>query len=985
MKKTKSGVRKIFAVVGGLIVGANSPLSGQAGESSLDGDEVFELSPFEVGAQEEQGYRATSSLVGGRTKMSMDDIANSVDVITKDLMEDMAVTDIQDIAVIANNVEPATVGFANTSGESREVWNYNWITIRGFRVGTATRNFMNLETSVDAYNTQSVDFSKGPNAVLFGLGDPGGTYNYSTKTPFFEDDNSVSYKIGSEGGHRFSFDVNRVLVEDKLSVRVNGLKQDWEYYHKPGYTQTDALHVSLRWKPLENSTFTFSHEYNNVDRAYPKMYFGQDRVTPWLAAGGPEVVDFALDVDDPRNPDGIAKGSNVLLAGNDKATPVGDAAMSIKGVTYMVHDLEDVVHDRFLQIDPYVVNGLQVADPYTYANFGYPMNYSASGPNGLSDTRYNVTELNFQQKLAENLYLDLSYGKNDQQKLSANGINSDIWVYPEAGERFGELYTVTSRPMQMRRYWDIEDIRMSLSYDFDFGDRSNYLGSHRIAVMAEKNDKTEIWEQGRLVTTRDPNNEISGSLRASKLRPSFYSFFNPAEGEYTAMDWRQTYWDQDRIEIDGYAFDWLQTDLWANMALRQKLDTKLYVLQSRFWNDRIVTSIGYRKEARDEFRSAGTYADQTDPTAIIVPEYGYVDNKPAGESSFRYAKIPGEPTDYVSGISRNHGLVFHATDWVSLTYNRSNSIGLPSDSKDIFGNFLGSSQGITDDYGVRFKLLEEKVFLSLNAYETHSDESMQFGDFRTDAWTLEEILVANSDVTGVTSNMLENGNGHTNASKVAEGIELMINGNFANGWSFRISGSQNETLINEAGMDMIAFWDERYANVYSNPAYQGLYINDGSSTFGARVDDAAYEIAKIRALQDNQQFPSSKYALTSIVKYKVQGDGFLGGSSFGTVIDWKSAPIVGYYQDASGNFDITRPAKGEERTNVDFFAAYGRSLTDKVDWRLQLNVRNVFDDNDPYVIEKRSVGTDPDNFTWQNYKWRPVNGLTWELTNSFSF
>lgn len=985
MKKidTKPHWRPAYSAAACLaLFGASNGLAQSVAQTE---DEIFELSPFEVSAGEEQGYRATTSLLGGRTATGMKDIANSVDVLTKDLIEDLAITDVQDMAAIANNVEPAEVGFANSNGEEREAWNFNYLTIRGFKVGTATRNFMNLETSVEAYNAQRVDFSKGPNAVLFGLGDPGGSYNYSTKVPFFTDENKVSYKIGSEGGQRATADVNKVLIEDKLAIRVNALSQDWEYFHKPGYTVSDALHASLRWKPTEKTTLTLSHEYNNVDRAYPRKVFGADQFSRYLEAGAPEVVDFYIAEDDPRNPDGIAQGNAILLAGSDTAVDRRDYDLRIIGNAYIVSDRETATRSRYLLSETGNANGISISDPQKLIDAGYPINYQPAGTNTLSDTRFNVTEFNLQQKITEDLYLDFSYGKSDQQKLSTHSVSTALRVEPESGEHFGEYYTSTSRPMQLRRYWDIEDFRLSLSYDFDFGERSDIFGTHRLAAMMEQNEKNEVWDQWRMVTTGTPDGPISTSnFASSSLRPLFKEYFDPSAGEYYSSDWRDSYWAKETMNIDGYTFEWTKTDNWANKKQRYELDTKLYVLQSRFWNDRIVTSIGYRDETRDEWLASGVRGDRSNPYTIVLPAYGYLDGTPTGDMSFRNAALPDELTDSNSGISRNHGVVFHATDWISFSFSRANSIGLPSESKDIHGDLLGATDGETDEYGVRFNLFEDRLNVSINSYETVAQQTRKFSSFATDMQTIETILYSNPEVTGSTEDLLENSGTHSRSNEVAEGTELIVNGSLGNGWTFRLSGRKNETTIQEAGTDMLDYFASR-RSVYANPDYADLTTENGTKVLSSYLSDADYEAAKIVALQGNQSFPSSKYRMNGILKYRFQGDSALKGTSLGTSFNWSSAPIIGYFEDENANFDITRPAKGEDRTFVDFFATYSRPLNDKVDWRIQLNVKNVFDEDDPYVIAKRSIGTDPDTFEWQATKWRPTDGMTWSLTNSFTF
>jgi len=47
-------------------------------------DDVVQLSPFEVSAEKDTGYRATGTLAGTRLRTELRDVAASVSVITKD-------------------------------------------------------------------------------------------------------------------------------------------------------------------------------------------------------------------------------------------------------------------------------------------------------------------------------------------------------------------------------------------------------------------------------------------------------------------------------------------------------------------------------------------------------------------------------------------------------------------------------------------------------------------------------------------------------------------------------------------------------------------------------------------------------------------------------------------------------------------------------------------------------------------------------------
>ena len=76
--------------------------------------------------------------------------------------------------------------------------------------------------------------------------------------------------------------------------------------------------------------------------------------------------------------------------------------------------------------------------------------------------------------------------------------------------------------------------------------------------------------------------------------------------------------------------------------------------------------------------------------------------------------------------------------------------------------------------------------------------------------------------------------------------------------------------------------------------------------------------------------------------------------------------------------DIDQPIRGPAYSEVDGFAGYTRRLfRDRVRWRVQLNVRNLFDDRD--LIPQRALSTGEVG----------IFGLperrTFILTNSFLF
>ena len=78
-------------------------LHAQADDS--EGDEVYELSPFQIDASGEQGYYSSQTLAGGRLNTDLKNIATSVQVVTKQFMEDIGATSLDEVLAYTTGTE----------------------------------------------------------------------------------------------------------------------------------------------------------------------------------------------------------------------------------------------------------------------------------------------------------------------------------------------------------------------------------------------------------------------------------------------------------------------------------------------------------------------------------------------------------------------------------------------------------------------------------------------------------------------------------------------------------------------------------------------------------------------------------------------------------------------------------------------------------------------------------------------------------------
>src|SRR5688500_1240443 len=190
-------------------------------------DGTITLSPFEVNTDRDVGYVASASLAGGRLNTDLRDTAAAISVFTKDFLEDIEISNVNQALEYGLNVASEVEPTGNLSVEN----NFNF-RIRGITGAKRSRNLFRTQLNLDAYNTERLDFSRGPNAILFGEGSPAGLINTQTKVARFGQNFSrTQLRAGSFGERRATLDVNRKLTSN-FAARVNLLYQDSKGYRE---------------------------------------------------------------------------------------------------------------------------------------------------------------------------------------------------------------------------------------------------------------------------------------------------------------------------------------------------------------------------------------------------------------------------------------------------------------------------------------------------------------------------------------------------------------------------------------------------------------------------------------------------------------------------------------------------------------------------------------------------------------------------------
>ncbi len=259
-----------------------------------DDEEIFELSPFEVSGEKDQGYRASSTLAGTRIRTDLKDIGSAISVYTDQFLEDIGATDNNSLLQYTTNAEAGGSqgtylgydGGATVNEASALISPQTNNRIRGLASADNTRDYAVTDIPWDSYNTQRIDVMRGANSFLFGLGSPAGIVNATMAGASFQDEGELGLRFGSYGSTRVSFSINKTLIEDTLAIRAAGLLDNQKYRQDQAFEDDKRGYVALRYEPKlfgddASTTFNFKYEDGTIDANRPRNVSPMDGLTPW--------------------------------------------------------------------------------------------------------------------------------------------------------------------------------------------------------------------------------------------------------------------------------------------------------------------------------------------------------------------------------------------------------------------------------------------------------------------------------------------------------------------------------------------------------------------------------------------------------------------------------------------------------------------------------------------------------------------------------
>jgi hypothetical protein len=556
----------------------------------------------------------------------------------------------------------------------------------------------------------------------------------------------------------------------------------------------------------------------------------------------------------------------------------------------------------------------------------------------------------------------------------------------------GKIYT-DGVPTRIDAPGTTENLRVTASYTLDLTQTKQkwlrYFGRHQAAVFLEQS-KSAGWSSNNQIRNLTPlatTGPASAITHGANLL-TFRYYFEP-EKRQIGTSAGETYLNFPVIyagtPLPARDPSGVTPGFLAQQGLNMTeslVKTRALATQSFFWHNRIVITHGLRTDDNTAWRGTpNDFASLRDANGA----------GPSGEGINLREYLPGSRRNR-SGNTFTRGVVFHATTWATFTYNTSTNFRVNDSSLNPYGNLLPNPEGEGRDYGLKLALFGRRLFLELTHYTNSNLNAIDAisntaaGDFKT---PLDRTWIAIANFTGDDkyNTYPYNALGTTwqdAVSTTSKGWEFALTANPTEQWRVTLNGSQRgDNTTTARGPFITAYLAEYLPIIKSHPEWQNLNVlvlNVPVSQAVAGLENTLANFQKIRGSPASHF--ASKWTLNLVQSYNLTGR--LRGFSVGGSMNARGKAIGGFAVDSANLLDVTRPYFTPAYANYGAWVSYRRKIfRDRIDWRLQINVRNLLDNNTLYplyIVDRRDGRNTPDTAVYTLKEPR-----TWQFTSAFRF
>ena len=876
-------------------------------------DDPFVLSPFTVVTDKDTGYTATSTLAGSRLNTSLAVTPAAISVFTRDFLEDIGALSVNaavEYALGASNDVERTGN--NVTGND---FNYR---IRGFLGGSAGRNYFPWALSSDSFNVERLDFSRGPNAILFGVGGPGGIINTTPKEARSDRAlTAVRLRVGSWHDYRTEIDVNRPLGKT-VAARINLLYQRADGWREFEDLDRKGAALAATWRPTATTMLRFDGEWGDVVQNKPRPFVGSEGYSQWRDAGSPISPNFGANV-----------GGSSALGSRISFNPLGgaDRGRAVNYTNFRRSNGATLVG---------VPNPPQIDDQSIH-----PRTVNLMGPGGETNFDYSSAGLFLSQRVGRSLFLELAANRQEEARIrhsamnfndnrlefdlnavlpayNAAGVQTGTVANPNVGRTFVDGQYRTDENLTRR-----DDFRLTAAYELDLG----RFGKHSLAALASRSDSFRESIERREVNvsaarqTADYNNANNTITR--------FTYIDLASGDLSLRGHHDP-----RVHpiadqpIAGTTFR-VQSDLvrrnWSDTLGR--IDTVMAAAQSAFFSDRLHTTLGARRDRVRNYSSVQTLSPTTN------------------EALGTYRDGLAEADE--KGNTFTLGAVGRLTRWVSVYYNKSENfqaqantqIWSPVGTPRLAGNVQGEGQ----DYGLKFNLFDDRVSATAGYFQTAE---------RNRGLSINGLYQIYFEGMWAAIGQPKDYNGGDTRSTDSTGYEVDLTANLTRQWRLAFNFNRTRTRESDLFPTIRAYHAANRATfaAQASRAVDTVTFNGARPTVGENLTAIDNQIAADTSTEGQSPRRHRENAANVFSNYRFD-QGALKGVSLGFGAQYRGGAVVGY--TTAGARVVS---KGYTQANA-MLGYERRIVSGRYRWRVQLNVDNLFDFDTPQPIDSGFDGS----------------------------
>lgn len=392
--------------------------------------------------------------------------------------------------------------------------------------------------------------------------------------------------------------------------------------------------------------------------------------------------------------------------------------------------------------------------------------------------------------------------------------------------------------------------------------------------------------------------------------------------------------------------------------------------QSYLLKERLVGFIGLR---RDDVRTYGLL-----PGDLERQDYRVAGDRAGLYRSFEATRFGTTPEAQAATVMRTYGVVIHPLRWVSLFYNTSENTSLPPGKLDPFGAQLPGVSSDGFDWGARFSLLRDRVSLRLNAYEDNQTDfwSNPFQGLRDMGAVIENRLRGDDRPAGIGAVAASTFDPVANpvslyrsvSAKSTEGLDAILVANLTRQWDLRLTAGKQNNLVVARSKAWVEWINQRLPvwRTAGGLGWDKVAVSSSDNRTIEQYYNQAIlpEITSLQLATGTQRFRQREWRANVFTNYRFEG-GWRKGLSVGGGVRWWGPGntgnggqlVPGLTTPVVDTKVLHRDARSQ--TFVDLVVAYRRPFmvgNRKFGWRVQLNIRNLFDYDDLEVARSDYAG-----------------------------